>query len=67
MSRLTITGLKKDFEDVCAIDNLSLALEDREFMVLVGPTGCGKSTLLRLIAGVEDEDSAVTFTWTAFG
>ena len=57
MSRLTITGLKKNFEDVCAIENLSLVLEDREFMVLVGPTGCGKSTLLRLIAGVEDEDS----------
>ena len=56
MSRLTITGLKKDFDDVCAIDNLSLALGDREFMVLVGPTGCGKSTLLRIIAGVEDED-----------
>ena len=56
MSRLTISGLKKNFDDVCAVDNLSLALEDREFMVLVGPTGCGKSTLLRLIAGVEDED-----------
>ena len=57
MSRLTITGLKKDFDDVCAVDNLSLALEEGEFMVLVGPTGCGKSTLLRLIAGVEDEDA----------
>ena len=42
MSRLTITGLKKDFEDVCAVDNLSLALEEGEFMVLVGPTGCGQ-------------------------
>ncbi len=56
MSRLTITGLRKDFDDVRAVDNLSLTLEDGEFMVLVGPTGCGKSTLLRLIAGLEDED-----------
>ncbi len=57
MSRLTVTGLKKNFDDVRAVDNLALALEDKEFMVLVGPTGCGKSTLLRLIAGLEDADA----------
>jgi multiple sugar transport system ATP-binding protein len=39
---------------VTAVDNLSLKIADREFMVLVGPSGCGKSTLLRMIAGLEE-------------
>jgi len=37
-----------------AVDGLSLALADGEFLVLVGPSGCGKSTALRMIAGLED-------------
>jgi multiple sugar transport system ATP-binding protein len=36
-----------------AIHDLSLRIEDREFLVLVGPSGCGKSTALRMIAGLE--------------
>jgi multiple sugar transport system ATP-binding protein len=39
---------------VKAIDDVSLAIHDGEFMVLVGPSGCGKSTLLRMIAGLEE-------------
>ena len=38
----------------CAVDDVSLAIEDGEFMVLVGPSGCGKSTLLRMVAGLEE-------------
>lgn len=37
-----------------AIDQLNLAVEDGEFLILVGPSGCGKSTALRMIAGLED-------------
>lgn len=37
-----------------AVDNLSLGIENKEFMVLVGPSGCGKSTTLRMIAGLEE-------------
>ena len=36
------------------MNDVSLAIEDGEFVVLVGPSGCGKSTLLRMIAGLEE-------------
>ncbi|MDD2703604.1 MAG: sn-glycerol-3-phosphate ABC transporter ATP-binding protein UgpC [Candidatus Omnitrophica bacterium] len=37
-----------------AVNNISLGIENKEFMVLVGPSGCGKSTTLRMIAGLEE-------------
>ena len=37
-----------------AVNNVSFTVNDKEFVVLVGPTGCGKSTILRMIAGLED-------------
>ena len=40
--------------DVTAVDDVSLEIADREFVVLVGPSGCGKSTTLRMIAGLEE-------------
>src|SRR5205085_2501153 len=40
-----------------AVDDVSLSIRDREFMVLLGPSGCGKTTLLRMIAGLEFPDS----------
>ncbi len=39
---------------VKAVDQVSLDIRDREFVVLVGPSGCGKSTTLRMIAGLEE-------------
>ncbi|WGH93238.1 sn-glycerol-3-phosphate ABC transporter ATP-binding protein UgpC [Auritidibacter ignavus] len=39
-----------------AINQLDLAIDDGEFLVLVGPSGCGKSTALRMLAGLEDVD-----------
>jgi ABC-type sugar transport system ATPase subunit len=54
MSSVTFTGVTKRFGTVTAVDDLSLAIADGEFMVLLGPSGCGKSTALRMIAGLED-------------
>ena len=41
-------------EGVVAVQDFSLEIDDKEFIVLVGPSGCGKSTTLRMIAGLED-------------
>src|SRR5436305_12994262 len=40
-----------------AVDDVSLTIRDREFMVLLGPSGCGKTTLLRMLAGLEYPDA----------
>jgi len=40
-----------------AVDDVSLTIRDREFMVLLGPSGCGKTTLLRMVAGLEYPDA----------
>ncbi|MBI4250823.1 MAG: ABC transporter ATP-binding protein, partial [Candidatus Tectomicrobia bacterium] len=47
MARLVLTGLRKSYGEVRAVDGVSLSIGEGEFLVVVGPTGCGKSTLLR--------------------
>ncbi len=55
MAQVKLENIFKIFEkNVTAVNNVSLTIEDREFMVLVGPSGCGKSTTLRMIAGLEE-------------
>jgi multiple sugar transport system ATP-binding protein len=55
MAKILFEGVTKEFGDeVVAVDDLSLEIEDGEFMVLVGPSGCGKSTILRMLAGLEE-------------
>ena len=46
-------GLSKQFGDSRAVEQVDLAVDNGEKMVLIGPSGCGKTTLLRLIAGFE--------------
>ena len=53
MARIEFRGVTKRYDDVLAVDDLTLDIADGELMVLLGPSGCGKSTALRLIAGLE--------------
>lgn len=54
MASVMYDHVYKRFDEVVAVNDLSLEIEDKEFLVLVGPSGCGKSTALRLLAGLED-------------
>jgi multiple sugar transport system ATP-binding protein len=57
MATVTLEGVSKIYVDrgrsYAAVDDVSVAVADGEFLVLVGPSGCGKSTTLRMIAGLE--------------
>ncbi len=50
---LEIRSLSKRFGPVAAVTDVSLAVPDGAFLVLLGPSGCGKTTLLRMLAGLE--------------
>ncbi|MCI7334998.1 MAG: sn-glycerol-3-phosphate ABC transporter ATP-binding protein UgpC [Oscillospiraceae bacterium] len=55
MASITLKNVFKIYPDgFTAVNDLSLEIRDREFVVLVGPSGCGKSTTLRMIAGLEE-------------
>ena len=53
MAELAISGLSKRYGEFWAVREVSLAIADGEFLVLLGPSGCGKTTTLRAIAGLE--------------
>ena len=57
MATLSLQHVYKSYGAAPIIQDLSLEVADREFIVVVGPSGCGKSTLIRMIAGLEDLDS----------
>jgi len=55
MARIVLDRITRTFgPEVTAVDDVSLEIEDGEFMVLVGPSGCGKTTILRMVAGLEE-------------
>jgi len=63
MSLIQLKDIVKTYEDpkrktkLLAIDNVSLEVEENEFLCILGPSGCGKSTLLNMIAGFEKQTS----------
>jgi multiple sugar transport system ATP-binding protein len=54
MAALTLKNISKSFGSVTVLHDISLDVNEGEFVVFVGPSGCGKSTLLRAIAGLGD-------------
>ena len=57
MSYLKINNVFKSYDQKKVLNNISLDIEEGEFLCLLGPSGCGKTTLLRIIAGLEDVNS----------
>jgi multiple sugar transport system ATP-binding protein len=53
MSGVRLTNVTKRWGGFVAVDDLSLAIEEGEFLVLLGPSGCGKTTTMRMVAGLE--------------
>ena len=55
MASVTLEHLTKTYPNgFVSVDDVSLSIEDGEFVVFHGPSGCGKSTILRMIGGLED-------------
>lgn len=55
MSSITLKDLNKTYPNgYLSVNNVSLFIEDGEFVTFHGPSGCGKSTILRMIAGLEE-------------
>jgi len=54
MGRVAFEHVTKRFGATVAVSDLSLEVDDCEFMVLLGPSGCGKSTALRMVAGLDE-------------
>ena len=63
MASITLENLNKTYPNgFVSVKNLSLHIEDGEFVTFFGPSGCGKSTILRMIGGMEDITSGETIS-----
>ncbi|MDR1930514.1 MAG: sn-glycerol-3-phosphate ABC transporter ATP-binding protein UgpC [Treponema sp.] len=62
MARVELRDICKIYAGgVTAVDNVTIDIEERDFVVFVGPSGCGKTAILRMIAGLEDISSGELF------
>src|SRR6218665_2151768 len=59
MAALDLIQIHKSFGAVKILLDISIALQDGEFLVLIGPSGCGKSTLMNIIAGLEEPSGGI--------
>lgn len=56
MAKIDIKNVTKFFDGAIAVNNVTLTVQNGQFLAIVGPSGCGKSTLLRMISGLETID-----------
>ena len=56
-----LEGVTKRFDDVVAVDDVSLEIEPGQFFALLGPSGCGKTTTLRMIGGFEEPSAGAIY------
>ena len=59
MSRIELININKYYGDNHVLKDLTLTIEDGDFMTLLGPSGCGKTTTLRVISGLERPQGGV--------
>ena len=57
MAKVTLNNITKRWGNFIGVDDQSLDIADKEFLVLLGPSGCGKTTTMRMIAGLEEPTS----------
>ncbi|MFI5449804.1 MAG: ABC transporter ATP-binding protein, partial [Candidatus Bathyarchaeia archaeon] len=57
MPELDLVGVSKSYGNIQALTDISLHVENKEYVCILGPSGCGKSTLIRCIAGINKPDS----------
>lgn len=67
MKLLEIENLKKSFEDLDVLHDISLGVEEGEVVAIIGPSGSGKSTLLRCCTGLEQADSGTIHYEGSYG
>lgn len=61
MVEIELHGVSKNFGQVVALKEITLGIEDGDFMVLLGPSGCGKTTMLNIIAGLDQPTEGTIF------